>query len=273
MGFGAFTALGEPLAIAESLGKPVFFDSVVFPPTPFKVKRAKEQGVEVEPTPAERIWGHLSGPTGDGPFSAIVFLHGCGGLGRWNVVWTARLIDWGYVVLNVDSFGARGFADCWTSNSRAGPLTRALDAHGAKTYLTSLPFVDTARIAVMGASHGGRVVMQAVNHPVTTKLGREPFQAGVAIYPYCDPLVQPDAPLLILIGAADEVTPAWYCERFMKKLGTGHDVILKMYPGAHHSFDLEGTDHRFMGQRQLYDAAAAKDAFERIRAFLAKHLQ
>ena len=131
MGFGAFTALGEPLAVAESLGKPVFFDSVVFPPTPFKVKRAKEQGVEVEPTPAERIWGHLSGPTGDGPFPAIVFLHGCGGLGRWNVVWTARLIDWGYVVLNVDSFGARGFADCWTSNSRAGPLTRALDAHGA----------------------------------------------------------------------------------------------------------------------------------------------
>ena len=110
--FGAFVALGVPPANAGSLGKPVFFDSAVYPPTPFKVKKAEEQGVELEPTPALPIWGHLSGPKGDGPFPAIVLLHSCGGLGRSSEVWTARLVDWGYVVLNVDSFGPRGEATC-----------------------------------------------------------------------------------------------------------------------------------------------------------------
>ena len=273
MCFGALVALGVPLAIAGSLGEPVFFDSAVYPPTPFKVKQAEEQGVELKPTPALPIWGHLRKPKGVGPFPAIVLLHGCGGLGRWNEEWTAWLIDWGYVVLNVDSFGPRGEGDCHWPPIPPGPLARALDAHGGKTYLTTLPFVDPARIAVMGGSHGGRVVLQAVNHPVTTKLGRAPFRAAVSLYPVCDPLVQPDAPLLILIGAADEVTPAWYCEQFMMKLGDDHDVILKMYPGVHHSFDLRGIDYRFQRQLRRYDADAFEDAFERIRAFLAKHLQ
>jgi hypothetical protein len=112
MCFSAIVAFGVRLANAGSLGEPVFFDSAVYPPSPFKVKRAREQGVELDLTPALPIWGHLSGPKGDGPFPAIVLLHGCSGLGRANEVWTARLVDWGYVVLNVDSFGPRGEADC-----------------------------------------------------------------------------------------------------------------------------------------------------------------
>ena len=54
-GFCAVMALGVPPANAGSLGEPVFFDSAVYPPTPFKVKKAEEQGVALEPTPACRF--------------------------------------------------------------------------------------------------------------------------------------------------------------------------------------------------------------------------
>ena len=272
MCFSAIVALGSSLANAGSLGKPVFFDSAVYPPTPFKVKKAKEQGVELEPTPAVPIWGHLSGPQGDGPFPAIVLLHGCGGLGRWNEVWTERLVGWGYVVLNVDSFGPRGEASCHRPPRPPGSLMRALDTHGARTFLTSLPFVEPEHIAVMGLSQGGSTTMQAIHQPTTAKIGAKPFRAAVALYPYCAPLVIPEAPLLILIGELDEWTPANLCERFMIMGGAGRDVVLKIYPGAHHVFDLRGTDFRYMGRIGLYDAEAASDAIERIRVFLAKHL-
>ena len=206
MGFGAIVALDVPVAIAGSLGEPVFFDSAVYPPTPFKIKKAEEQGVELEPTPPLPIWGHLSGPKGDGPFPAIVLLHHCGGLGRWSEVWTAWLVDWGYVVLNVDSFGPRGQGSCHMPPRPPGPFIRALDAHGGKTYLTSLPFVDPERIAVMGGSHGAATTMQAVHQPTTAKIAAAPFRAAVALYPWCDPLVKPDTPLLILIGEPRGVT-------------------------------------------------------------------
>ena len=273
MGFGAIVALDIPVAIAGSLGEPVFFDSAVYPPTPFKVKKAKEQGVALEPTPAVPIWGHLSKPKGDGPFPAVILLHGCGGLGRANEVRTALLVDWGYVALNVDSFGPRGLADCFTPTRPPGPLMRALDAHGAKSYLTSLPFVDPERIAVLGGSQGGSTAMQAIHQPTTAKLGAAPFRAAVAFYPYCDPLVELEAPLLILIGGLDTWTPVNLCQRFMKMGGSGRDVVLKIYPGAYHGFDLEGNDWRQFGHIGLYDAEASRDAYKRIRTFLAKHLQ
>ena len=273
MGFGAIAALGAPPANAGALGKPVFFDSAVFPPTPFKVKRAEEQGVELEPTPALPIWGHLSMPKSDGPFPAVVLLHGCGGIGRANEVWTALLVDWGYVVLNVDSFGPRGLPDCFGSTRPPGPLIRALDAHGAKSYLTSLPFVDPEHIAVIGGSHGGATAMQTIHQPTTAKLGAEPFRAAVALYPYCDPLVMPEAPLLILIGELDTWTPANLCERFMMMGGAGRDVVLKIYPGTHHAFNLKGNDWRKFGHIGRYNAEAAEDAIERIRVFLAEHLK
>ena len=94
----------------------------------------------------------------------------------------------------------------------------------------------------------------------------------MALYPWCDPLVKPEAPLLILIGDLDEFTPVEYCERFMMMGGAGRDVVLKIYPGAHHVFDLKGTDFRYRGYIGRYDAEAASDAIERIRVFLARHL-
>jgi dienelactone hydrolase len=56
--------------------------------------------------------GELEKPVGEGPFPAIVMLHGCAG--PWPLrdeMWSRRMVDWGYVVLRVDSFGPRGFPE------------------------------------------------------------------------------------------------------------------------------------------------------------------
>ena len=96
----------------------------------------------------------------------------------------------------------------------------------------------------------------------------------MALYPRCDPNTQPDEPILILTGELDNWLPPASCERYLAKLGSDHDVTLKVYPGAHHAFDIAGVDWLVRGHYVLrYDAEAAVDATKRVRAFLAKHLQ
>ena len=58
--------------------------------------------------PPQPIPAVLEVPDGNGPFPAIIVLHGCGGRGRGQEVWAQRLNSWGYVALIPDSFAPRG---------------------------------------------------------------------------------------------------------------------------------------------------------------------
>ncbi len=272
----AILALAIWAAQPANTSELVHFESVVYPPTPFKVKRAKERGIELEPKIAETIAGYLYRPDGEGPFPAIILMHGCGGMGQWNGIWSRRLVDWGYVVLVMDSFGPRGIEHgvCFSADHLAGPFSRALDAHGARSFLATLPFVAPRRIGVMGMSHGGMSVLQAIDRSITARIDGEPFRAAVALYPSCDPNTQPNAPILILIGELDNWTDPKSCERYLAKLGRDHDVTLKVYPGAYHAFDVAGVDTLVRGHYVVrYDREAAEDAMKRVRAFLGKHLE
>ena len=111
-----------------------------------------------------RLDGLLYRPDGDGPFSAIVLMHGCGGLYDRNGDVNARHDDWArrfhkldYVVLHVDSFTPRGEREICTQKGRkiAPGRERARDAYGALLYLQGLAFVRPDRIGVMGWSNGG----------------------------------------------------------------------------------------------------------------------
>jgi len=53
----------------------------------------------------------LTKPDGEGPFPAIVLLHGCGGMkSSYPHNWDKRLAEWGYVSLQVDSLSPRGMS-------------------------------------------------------------------------------------------------------------------------------------------------------------------
>ena len=62
----------------------------------------------------------LTRPEGEGPFPAVVMLHGCNGLWRpWDDLWAGRLVRWGYVAFQVDSFGPRGYPRADASGATA----------------------------------------------------------------------------------------------------------------------------------------------------------
>ena len=133
----------------------------------------------------EIISGILFMPDGDGPFPAVVLLHTCGGL-RPHVTqdWPDYLTGLGNVVLAVDSFGSRGVSSC-TQLPGGGKIAQAHDAFGALEHLANLPFVDAARVGVMGFSSGAIAINNHIVNSTTKKPDGNDFKAAIALYGNC----------------------------------------------------------------------------------------
>jgi len=220
--------------------------------------------------------GLITKPEGSGPFPAIVMLHGgsgIDGIGKNTYEkWAQRFADWGYVSLMVDSFGPRGKSTIIHSPTEVDPNERAQDAHDAKTYLIGLPFVKKDQVSVIGWSHGGWSVLRAIDDDIHTVNRGDPFKCAIAFYPYCDvELGIFNSPLLVLIGELDDWCPAEMCQ--LPTVKPKNDVVLKVYPQAHHVFDYEGIDTTSVGHRLLYDPAAANDAIKQVKSFLNKYAE
>lgn len=223
------------------------------------------------------LTGRLKKPKGNGPFPAVVLLHGCGGIQpQRDQRWAERLSAWGYVTLQVDSFGPRGIASvCTYSGYDSVDIVqkRVSDAYDAKRYLIELPFVDRNRIAIMGWSHGGLTTLEALYRDK-----ENPFRVAVALYPYCRmKLTGTNAPLLILIGEADDWTPASQCSSMLPKEKTSPEIVLKVYPRAFHGFDTFGANHNVRGSRGMhllqYNPEAEADSIIQVKSFFEKHLR
>ena len=213
-------------------------------------------------------------PDGPGPFPAVVIMHDCSGLGPRSsgapMRWARELVENGYVIVMPDSFTARGHAggvctDPSPSRNDVAPFSPRTDAYAALAYLRTLPYVDGSRIGLMGGSHGGSTTLASIVAPEREKepLAHEKrtgFSAAVALYPGCAArlggwravrqtgesgpvtsyvgVYKPVAPLLILIGENDDWTPAEPCRKLTEiARQAGYPVSIKVYPGAHHSFD------------------------------------
>lgn len=221
--------------------------------------------------------GILTKPTGQGPFPAIVMLHGASGIkgqGKYLDIWAQRLAGWGYVSLLVDSFGPRGESDI-AGNPLAIPTKmRAQDAYDAKFYLNGLSFVKQNQIAIMGWSHGGWSIFSATSKYIHLENRGDLFRLAIAFYPYCDSsLGSLNTPILILAGELDDWCPAKLCQSKMPSGKSKHETILKIYPGATHCFDWEGIDDTKQGHRRLYNPTATDDAIKQVKSFLIKYLK
>jgi dienelactone hydrolase len=257
----------------------------------------------------EEIPTTVSKPDGPGPFPVIVIMHDCSGLGPRSsgapARWARELVGQGYVAIIPDSFTTRGHpggvcTDASRSRVDVSPARRVRDAYAALAHARTLPYVDGGRVGVMGGSHGGSTTLATMVAPESEAepLAREKragFAAAVALYPRCGARVgnwrpgsgapyTPVAPLLILIGEKDDWTPAEDCRRLAERAQTaGRLVTIKVYPGAHHSFDspnpvryvatrINPSSPTGRGATTGGNAEAWSDSIREVPAFFGKHL-
>jgi dienelactone hydrolase len=230
----------------------VAFAGIVLCATAF----AASERVDV-PADSLTLHGILYRPAGDGPFPAVVALHDCGGLTRRPATqsqlynqWADLLVARGFVVLFPDSYGSRGLA------SQCRERTRKVHAR-------------RERVADANAHDGGA-----------------DFRSAVALYPGCRRLRETAwsarIPTLILVGSADDWTPASVCQQMV---AGAHDRSARaeiiVYPGAFHEFDRANSPIRLRtGLVNTADPsgrahggtnpAARTDALKRVPQWLAK---
>lgn len=236
-------------------------------------------------------------PAGPGPHRAVVLLHGCAGmrgasgeLMSRDADWGARLAALGHVVLHVDSLSPRGERSlCGQGDDRRVRMSveRARDAYAALLFLQARPDVRADAVALMGWSNGGGTVLWTLSRESRARPAglRHDFAAGIAFYPGCRTLAQrreawqPVAPILLLVGEADDWTPAPPCVDLAARTGTA--LELRLYPGAHHDFDAPDARLRVRtgigatadGTATLgTDPAGRADALRRVPEFLAAKL-
>ena len=225
--------------------------------------------------PASDARAELFIPAKQGPFPAIIVLHGCDGVTRHARIWAQQLVAWGYAAIVVDSFGPRGVTTVCNHGWLVPPQLQAMDAFNAADYLRTRAEVGGKPIGVIGFSHGGWAVLKAVLADTVRQAGAKPFAAAVAFYPGCDP---PNSPLqtdtLILIGEADDWTPVDRCARWRDAVErNGHSVQMKSYPGALHAFDAPAPPHYYVGHYIGRNPEAAADAVTETRKFLGDRLR
>ena len=261
-------------------------------------------GGTADPIPIE-----VMKPDGPGPFPAVVIAHDCSGLGGRSSGaphrWARELVGRGYVVVIPDSFSTRGFpggvcTDASPGRANVSPASRARDVYAALAHARTLSYVDGKRVGLMGGSHGGATTLASMLAPDTdtdplAQAKRAGFAAAVALYPSCaqaarvwqnaSGIYRPIAPLLILIGEKDDWTPAEPCQRLTDAAQkAGYPVAIKVYPGAHHSFDspnpvryvptrINGNAPGGRGATTGGDPAAWADAIREVVAFFSQHLK
>jgi dienelactone hydrolase len=258
----------------------VHFPSEAVKLSPLRERLARQKGEALPPPLGTQLVGYLSRPQGDGPFPAIVVMHGCGGLdSRLRNDVAGRFVSQGYVVLVVDSFATRQMkTTCHNTHSDYlfNRTERVYDAYGALEFLSGYPFVDTHRVALMGFSSGGVTALEATKVEGDEQLMAQKFKAAIAYYPTCSPR-EGDAtvPTLIMVGQMDDWGPPALCRQRLTHLsGKGPEIQLDVYPGAFHDFDVPtvkaGTV--YFGHRLEYSAAATKQSIQEADDFLRKEL-
>jgi len=184
------------------------------------------------------------------PRPAVILLHGCGGpldgkgrLGARLVEYARLLNAEGWIALVPDSLTPRGEKELCTQRTgerRTTQTNRRLDALGALQWLAAQPGVDGERLALIGWSNGGSTVLAATNrlHKDVAHASAKP-RAAVAFYPGCEAerarRYAATAPTLLLVGEADDWTPAAPCIELAASPSSGLQIVV--YPEAYHGFD------------------------------------
>ncbi|BBK31637.1 dienelactone hydrolase [Stella humosa] len=203
--------------------------------------------------PETAIAGELRLPPAAGrPVPLMIISHGSGGIlpGREGA-WADRLLAQGVATFVLDSFTPRGIRSTGDDQSQLSTAASVADAFAALRIAATHPAIDPARIGVMGFSKGGQVALYTALEPFRKGAngGRERFALHVALYASCSlpyhSTATTKAPIVMLLGGADDYTPAAHCARYAEWFRQrGSAVQVRVFDGAHHGFDAPGAVRR-----------------------------
>lgn len=234
-------------------------------------------------------------PAGDGPFPAVVAMHGCGGLvdraskdRKDYIDWAEQLVRAGFAVVFPDSYTSRGLGpQCTVHRRRIRPdRERQADAFAARAWLQSKNWVQADRVALLGWSNGAVAALWAARPRAAPKDGQPDFRSAIAFYPGCRRLNETAwsarIPTLILLGALDDWIRPRDCEQMVTQARgrSAHATIVK-YHSAYHYFDRANLPlHERSGQAFTADgsgrvhvgtnAEARADALKRVPEWLSR---
>lgn len=226
----------EPLS--EPTTETIEFESVDLPGRlwdPFLPALEEGQPVTVS--------GQLTIPPTDTPVPAVIFAHGCGGVGGAGS-WIKELTAEGIATLVVDSFGTRGIGEICSGRETINVASPIVDVYRAAETLATNPYIDGSRLALIGFSFGGRTAIWAAFDRFQATYDGQPFLGYIAFYPSTCYIELADegnvtgGPIRILHGTEDNWTPISQCEAMVGRMAAqGVDAKIHAYEGAQHAFD------------------------------------
>jgi len=218
------------------------------------------------PERTETIWGTLKFPANapDKNVPVVVIMHGSGGISIWEEHWINTFNSIGLATFMVDSNWARKKckkefkkAIKWCADVHRG-MNRIIDGYHALELLSKHPRIDPARIGCLGISLGARGCLY-LNVKRFQKMWGTPgleYAASVPMYPPCNVIFKEDdeitdTPIRIHVGELDTYFPFDSCVDYGERLrAKGKDVEVKVYPNAHHGFDVNPSS-LFRGKTKM----------------------
>ncbi len=238
-------------------------------------------------------------PEGDGPFPALVALHGAGGVFPYQLWWAQWLSEQGYAVLFVDSYCTRGHLcahDTDDQDKRRGAIMRSwrkvgirqriIDAASGYQYLLSHESVKSEEIGVIGWSWGGTSALGAQKLARKLSLQEGGFKLSIAFYPNLREVINHrqwrklgnlNRPTLILYGESDALESK---ASYDQLIAENQKIPLRIvsYKDAVRKFDELGEErikrHPSVGRfKKAFHGPSFEDALSRVLSFLNKHLE
>ena len=176
--------------------------------------------------------------------------------------------EMGFATFELNSFKSRGITSTVGSQDQVTIAGIILDAYRALEKLAQHPNIDPEKVSITGWSLGGGVSLFSAWLPLKNAITTEySFASHLAFYPPC--FIHPEnldfsqAPIHILIGEADNWTPASPCEKLVDTLTAKANIAITVYPEAHHGFDSEApvvrNENAYSFKNCLFDLTAEGD--------------
>ena len=244
LGFSGLHANAAPLSdlSAGQTGR-IEFQSMT-PPDRWQFVRRN-----IDNTKAAAVYGDLLMPRRlNGKVPAVVISHDSGGVNaKLFDVWAKALNEAGIAVFIVDSFKPRGIDSTTNNQAQVDVSANTADALFALKLLSTHPQIESKRIFHMGGSRGGTSVFETYWDMVRKAVISDDlkFAGNIPLYQgNCNTRFRFDrgntnkAPMLALMGGADDGTPAEACVAYYTELNqAGANIKWKIFPGAFHNFD------------------------------------